>query len=190
MTTAAVGTGTSGAGDVPEVLCRDCRRPVHTAVSKARRLGEGCARRRRRRFRAQQLPLVSLAAAAGRRDPRGDQHRQALLELDQLTGSLRDRTDELEQKVHSIQTARPEPDPDPKAPHKYAPQPGDQTKDWAGKPATPCRWCQRPRANSIHRRPRGPRKSKGDARRELLADAGRARDRAVLGERDDQEDTD
>jgi hypothetical protein len=181
MTTVDAGA-TSGTGQVPEVVCRVCERPVTSARSRAERLGEKCRRKCRRRF--QQLPLMSVAAAAGRRDPRGDQHRQALLELDQITSALIEDTERLEQQMHDVQANRPQPD----QPHKYEPTPGDQTTNWAGQPAAPCRWCPLPRGNSIHRRARAPRKAPVSARQQLLAAAGRDRDRAVLGEREDQED--
>jgi hypothetical protein len=177
---AAVEPANSGATALPKVLCRVCERPVTSARSRAERLGEKC-RRKCRRF--QQLPLMPLAAAAGRRDPRSDQHRQALLELDQITSALIEDTERLEQQMHAVQNSGREP-------HKYEPIEGDETRDWAGNAAVPCRWCPLPRANSIHRRARQPRQATKDTRRrEMLAAAGRDRDRAVLGERDDQEDT-
>ncbi|MFG3709189.1 hypothetical protein ACGF7U_31285 [Micromonospora sp. NPDC047670] len=51
-----------------EVLCLDCKTPVKTAVSRARRIGEGCWRKRRAAARAQRalvaLPGLGPRAAA------------------------------------------------------------------------------------------------------------------------------
>ncbi|TDB87494.1 hypothetical protein E1091_15740 [Micromonospora fluostatini] len=55
------------------VVCLDCGRPVRTAVSRARRVGSGCWRERRRAARAQAAPvaLPGLGTLAGHGDQAG-----------------------------------------------------------------------------------------------------------------------
>lgn len=55
-------------GESPAVLCLDCATPVRTAVSRARRIGEGCWRKRRRKARELAAP-VALPGLAGRGGP-------------------------------------------------------------------------------------------------------------------------
>lgn len=52
------------ATDPPEVVCLRCKRPVKTAVSRARRIGAGCWRILRAEARARQAP-VALPGLAG-----------------------------------------------------------------------------------------------------------------------------
>ncbi|MCW6005553.1 hypothetical protein K1W54_13335 [Micromonospora sp. CPCC 205371] len=154
----------SGASDVE---CLDCGQPLRDPLSRALHRGPVCRRRLRIARAGVALPLLPRAAFVAAVPG------QTALPLDAATDT--------------VPEAVPADRPDPKAPHPYEADPADETRDWSGKPTAPCRWCLLPRQNTIHRRPRTPRKSPTDRRRELLAAAGRARDFAVLGERDDQE---
>jgi hypothetical protein len=159
----AVGRGPQ----VSDVECLDCGQPLRDPLSKALHRGPVCRRRLRIARAGVALPLLPraafIAAAPGQTAP----------PLDAATDTV---------PAQGLPVDRP----DPKAPHDYEADPADETRDWSGKPTAPCRWCQRPRKNSIHRRPRTPRTPR-DPRRELYDAAGRERDRAVLGERDDEE---
>ncbi|WP_319460063.1 hypothetical protein [Micromonospora sp. RTP1Z1] len=52
-------------GDPPPVLCLDCSTPCRSPLSRARRVGSGCWRKRRRKARAQAVP-VALPGLSGR----------------------------------------------------------------------------------------------------------------------------
>lgn len=152
-----------------EVRCLGCDRLLTDPVSRARRCGPECWRRRHP-FRQLALPLNSEIGPAS----------DALWTPDVAT----------EQATPTVEGTEPTPDtnPSPKLPHAYTAEPGDTTKDWADRPAAPCRWCQLPRRHQIHRQRRSPRTAASSQPRRggnAYADAWHAREKARLGERDD-----
>ncbi|MFI6161707.1 DUF6011 domain-containing protein [Micromonospora haikouensis] len=70
--------------DQPLVVCLGCGRPLRTPASRARRIGAGCWRKRRRLARAQAAPVVLPGMSAGRGGPAAQTGPSLLDDVDQV----------------------------------------------------------------------------------------------------------
>lgn len=168
------------------VVCQDCGRPVRTPMSRARRRGAGCERRRRRAYRVVAVPLPGMPARAGQRVQTGP---DLLTLLDTLPAGQHDHA------AVTIPPRRSAPGPAGRKPtttrgHRFAPDSAVPADPYTG--LWVCATCHCPgRAGDAHHQADGvwsPSALPGLVLPPHVAAAARARDLAILGERDDDDD--